>query len=305
MERTLNSHKMNAAMLILRETEPGVMYRYMANHGYNYSTLALGVVEQTSLAGVVALNFMKATATVNGHPVDDIKIDDILHAMASEYIKVLESQTNGRVISVTRDINYKEAWGFHNNVFKRAGYSPDAWTLNSVFSVLPEADCEIYWKKVLASAGNTQAELELAVNTYVLMRMVQLTGSKSSQQMAQGWLNRIESIETARAVVDFGSAKLEKNIEALFKDLSNYFKGLSGSVLGQPGPQSNFPSPAPTPSPRRTAPVKAPLAPIAAPSPPARHSKRRRRGGRPPTTAGGYNNGGHYGGSGDRLKIDP
>jgi hypothetical protein len=53
MERTLNSHNMNTAMLILRETEPGVMYRYMANHGYNYSTLALGVVEQTSLAGVV------------------------------------------------------------------------------------------------------------------------------------------------------------------------------------------------------------------------------------------------------------
>lgn len=98
---------------------------------------------------------MKATATVNGHPVDDIKIDNILHAMAGEYIKVLESQTNGRVISVARDINYKEAWGFHNNVFKRAGYSPDAWTLNSVFSVLPEVDCEIYWKKVLASAGNT------------------------------------------------------------------------------------------------------------------------------------------------------
>ena len=222
------------------------------------------------------LNFKKATATVNGHPVDDIKINNILHAMASEYIKALASQTNGRAITVARDINYKEAWGFHNNVFKKAGCSPSAWTLNSVFSVLPAADSDAYWKKVLASAG-----------------------------MAQGWLDRIESIETARVVVDFGSAKLEKNIEALFKDLSNYFKGLSGSVLGQPGPQSDFPTPAPTPSPRRPAPVKAPLAPIAAPLPPARYRKRRRRGGRPPTTAGGYNNGGHYGGSGDRLKIDP
>ena len=222
------------------------------------------------------LNFKKAAATVNGHPVDDIKISNILHAMASEYIKVLFSQTNGRTITVTRDINYKEAWDFHNNVFKKAGYSPDAWTLNSVFCVLPAADSDAYWKKVLASAG-----------------------------LAQGWLDRIESIEAARVVVDFGRAKLEKNIEALFKDLSDYFKGLSRSVLGQPGPQSDFPTPVPTPSPRRPAPVKAPLAPIAAPSPPAGHRKRRRGGGRPPTTAGGYNNGGHYGGSGDRLKIDP
>lgn len=78
-------------MLVLRGAGPGVMYRYMANHGYNYSALALAVVEQTSLAGGVALNFIKVKATVNGHPVNDIKINNILHTVASEYIKAFAS----------------------------------------------------------------------------------------------------------------------------------------------------------------------------------------------------------------------
>ena len=43
MERTLNYQDIHAAMLILRETEPGVMYRYMASYGYNYSALVLGI----------------------------------------------------------------------------------------------------------------------------------------------------------------------------------------------------------------------------------------------------------------------
>lgn len=45
MERKLLHAHMYAAELILRETEPGVMYRYMEKHGYRYASLALGVAE--------------------------------------------------------------------------------------------------------------------------------------------------------------------------------------------------------------------------------------------------------------------
>ena len=86
---------MHTAELILRETEPGVMCRYMENHGYRYATLALGVAEQNTLAGVVALSFMKETAAAQGVSVDDVKVDSVLRSMASEYIKSLSLQNEG------------------------------------------------------------------------------------------------------------------------------------------------------------------------------------------------------------------
>ncbi|MGO3027438.1 hypothetical protein [Pseudomonas helleri] len=303
MERKLLHTHMHTAELILRETEPGVMYRYMENHGYRYATLALGVAEQNTLAGVVALSFMKETAAAQGVPIDDVKVDSVLRSMASEYIKALSLQNEGGIITVARDIRYDEAWKFHSKVFIDAGYSPDAWTLNSVFSVLPDADCEAYWNKVLASAGDTRAELELAVNTYVLMRLVQINGSEEAQQTAEQWLDRIESMETTRVVVDLGSEKLKQGIDGLLSDLSGYFKGLSGFIFGQPAPPFYTPAPTATP-PIGAVPIAPSLPAVAVPSPPAKRRKKRRGGGRPPTTADGYNNGGHFNGGGDRLRID-
>ena len=224
--------------------------------------------------------------------------------MAGEYIQALSLQNDRGIISVTRDIRYDEAWKFHSKVFIAAGLSPDAWTLNAVLSVLPPADSEIYWNQVLASAGNTSAEFELAINTYVLMRLVKEYGSAEARQSAEPWLERIESIETARAVVDFGSQKLQQSLDGLSNDLSSYFKGISGFIFGQPAPP--FYTPAPTPSPPIGAVPAAPTLPaIPIPSPPVKHRKRRRGGGRPPTTAGGYDNGGHFGGGGVRLRLDP
>ncbi|MES2871634.1 MAG: hypothetical protein V4749_18920 [Pseudomonadota bacterium] len=40
---------------------------------YTYARLALGVVEQNTVSGRVALNFMKATAAEKGQPVDQKK----------------------------------------------------------------------------------------------------------------------------------------------------------------------------------------------------------------------------------------
>ncbi|WP_206540880.1 hypothetical protein, partial [Pseudomonas helleri] len=68
----------------------------------------------------------------------------------------------------------------------------------------------------------------MAVNTYVLMRLVQINGSEEAQQTAEQWLDRIESMETTRVVVDLGSEKLKQGIDGLLSDLSGYFKGLSG-----------------------------------------------------------------------------
>ncbi|MFP3518085.1 hypothetical protein SB766_18025 [Pseudomonas sp. SIMBA_077] len=304
MEKKLLHSHMFSAELILRETEPGVMYRYMEGHGYRYASLALGVAEGNTLAGVVALSFMKETAKAQGIEINDLKIDAILRSMAGEYVKSLSQQSDGRVISVTRDIRFDEAWKFHSKVFLDAGLSPDAWTLNSVFSVLPAENREAYWNTVLASAGNTSAELELAVNTYVFMRMVRMKSSIESQQVAERWLNRIESIETYNVVVKLGSEKLEHSIEEVLNSTYTYFKWLSDFISVQPPSPLNTQAPTVLP-PTEAVPAASILPAIPIPSPPARHRKRRRGGGRPPTTAGGYDNAGHFSGGGVRLRLDP
>ncbi|MES2871633.1 MAG: hypothetical protein V4749_18915 [Pseudomonadota bacterium] len=228
--------------------------------------------------------------------------------MAQGYVDALTLQRDsvGR-IHITRDINHEEAWNFHSEVFRKAGYGEDAWTLHSVFRVMPEANREIYWKQVLASAGDIKAELELAGKTYALMRIVQLQGSDEAQKIADRWLDNIESIENAQAVIDVGGTKLEQSIETLFEGMVDF---IHEKFVPQPYvPQPYFPMPLPTVNPLGGSAPAPVLQPMPIPAPPARRRKKRRgggRGGRPPTTGGGYDNGGFYrGGGGAWLTLNP
>lgn len=288
---------------------PGLMYKYLGSKtgdsrylpnslDYNYARLALGVVEQNTISGKVAFNYMKAAAAEQGQSVDQEKIDSILYQMAHGYLDALSLQKDDRGrIYVTRDISHEEAWKFHSDIFRKAGYGEDAWTLHSVLRVMPEADRKIYWNQVLASAGDIQAELELAGKTYALMYELRLTGSDEAQKIAEGWLDRIEILENAQAIIDIGSTKIGQSVETLFEGMSDF-------IFGKYVPQSYSPKPSLTVTPpRELAPNPPPIQPM--PVPPPRRRRKRLGGRRPPTTAGGYNNGGHYSGGGGRLRIDP
>ncbi|WP_323165411.1 hypothetical protein [Pseudomonas bubulae] len=295
MLEKLDSGNLKFAEGYLRETNPGFLYHYLSGKGYTYATLALGVAEQNTVAGIVALNYMKEVAAAQGMPVDESKTQEILREMASEYLKVLKSQIEDEQLEVVRDINYQEVWKFHSDVFISAGYTADAWTLNSVFTILPEGKREEYWQRVLDSAGNTQAELELAAETYMFMHIASISASSEGRQMAARWIRRIESIENSGAIVKLGSAKLVKIFGGSITQVKAY-------IFGKPV-VPYYPAPAPTSPPPK---IVMPLPPVQMPTqPPARRRRRRGGGGRPPTTAAGYDNGGHYSGGGGRLRIDP
>ena len=297
MQEKLNLDDLGFAEKFLQESSPSIMYQYLSGVGYKYTTLALGVAEQNTIAGIVALNFMKAAAAAQGKPIDDHKVQEILRAMANEYVNALKKQVRDKVLATTREINYIEVWEFHNKVFKNAGYSADAWTLNSVLSVMPEDKREEYWQRVLSSAGDAQAELELAADTYVFMHIMLLKGSQVDRQMAAGWIRRVESLENVSAIIELGTVKIAHGIGHQLNNFNNFF-------YGEPAASFHYPAPAPTPPPPK---VVAPSSPVQMPAqPPARRRRRRRGGGgRPPTTSAGYDNGGHYSGGGGRLRIDP
>lgn len=65
--------------LTLTNQGPQAMYRLFANEGYRYAKLAMGVAEQNTLSGVVALSYMKSTGAAMGKSTDDEVVNKILN----------------------------------------------------------------------------------------------------------------------------------------------------------------------------------------------------------------------------------
>jgi hypothetical protein len=157
-------------------------------------SLANGVAKGDTFAGATAISFMKMTASNIGAPVSDADVARILNQMARGYLSALDSklETNGGS-PISSDVTYQEAWGFHTKVFEDNGLSKDAWTLNSVLSNITENTRESYWQNVLDSAGDLKKELLLAINTVQLMSLATVAGSGANKELAQSWINKVDS----------------------------------------------------------------------------------------------------------------
>lgn len=252
------------------------------------------------MSGAIAMNFMRLTALESGIHLDE-KL--IFNAMAEEYWAVLSRQLKTRDF-ISRDINHQEAWELHNKVFTKFGISPDAWTLNSVFKMMPSDSVrEAYWQETLASAGNAGAELLMAFRTQTFMATASVIGSPEAKLIANRWLSRVDTLSTYRAAgAGFGGA-VQQRIDSLFDSPSQSAFGAPISQL----PPVDFaslpaPAPAPTPSPAVViTPVPSfslPPAP-AVPKPPTKPHRRPRGKRRPhygPTTGRGHPDSGHHGG---------
>jgi hypothetical protein len=239
------------------------------------------------------MNFMRLTAQESGRAIDEHRI---FRAMANAYLRALGKQlaTHGEVI---RDINHQEAWELHNKVFNEFGISPDAWTLNSVFKLMPSDSVrEAYWQEVLASAGNPGAELLMALRTQTFMATASAIGSPEAKLIANKWLSRVDTLSTYRAAGTGIGGVVEQRIDALFDSISQSVFGAPTSQL-PPVDFASLPGPTPTPNPAVSIVPMPPVAPLPVPPvprPPNRPKRRPPR--RPPTTAGGHPGSGHGGG---------
>lgn len=193
MPQELSQADLDSARLLLESSGPSAAYDFLAKQGYTYATLANGVARSNSIAGVVAISFMNVTAARVGVPISSVDVDRILNEMASGYISALSSKVDQVSGVLVEDISYKDAWAFHEEVFVRNGLTVDAWTLNSVLKVITEETREIYWKDVLASAGDGVEEAFLAIKTDKLMSLASSIGSSENKEIAKSWLSRIDS----------------------------------------------------------------------------------------------------------------
>ncbi|MEG0870163.1 MAG: calcium-binding protein, partial [Hafnia sp.] len=160
--------KLIEAKHILEQEGPAKFYDFLEKCGFPYATLANGVAKGDSFAGNAALDFMKATALHEGRPLSEDDVNNIRVLMANGYLNALERKMGDTNI-LTEEITYREAWDFHSEIFTSYGLSADAWTLNSVFQSLTEAESNDYWEMVLSSAGNPSDEKSLAMITLYKM----------------------------------------------------------------------------------------------------------------------------------------
>ncbi|MHC8301726.1 hypothetical protein [Pseudomonas sp. ZS1P83] len=193
MAKVLTVADLEHARNLLASQGPGPMYDFLSAKGYKYATLANGVAKGNSVAGEVAINFMKLTATKMGAPISPDGVDEIRSQMAAEYINTLLGKLKKSNLVLTSDINHKEAWEFHTKVFERNGLTADAWTLNSVLSIMSERSREGYWQAALDAAGSLPAELSLAARTDVLMSTASSAGTEQNRKLAKNWINRVDS----------------------------------------------------------------------------------------------------------------
>jgi subtilisin-like proprotein convertase family protein/Ca2+-binding RTX toxin-like protein len=193
MPQELKMSDLDYAKGLLASKGPEEMYDYLAAKGYKYATLANGVVKGDSVAGEVAINFMKLTASDLNRAMSDSDVNRVRQQMADAYINVLVDKVDKGTGTLTSDINHREAWDFHSKIFKENGLPADAWTLNSVLLVMSQRSREGYWQAALDAAGSLPAELSLAARTDVLMSTASSAGTEQNRKLAKSWINRIDS----------------------------------------------------------------------------------------------------------------
>src|SRR5207253_7030060 len=121
MTQVLTIADLDHARNLLRSQGPSSMYDFLSAKGYKYATLANGVAKGNSVAGEVAINFMKLTAANMGAPMLPESIDAVRFEMAGAYIEKLLDKLRKNNGVLSSDIDHKEAWRFHTDVFKTNG----------------------------------------------------------------------------------------------------------------------------------------------------------------------------------------
>lgn len=133
MPMELTNVDLSHAKSLLDSAGPSAMYDYLSQKGYQYATLANGVAKGDSVAGEVAIGFMKSASSDAGHIMSENDVNRIRGDMADKYIMALRAKLDDNGV-VSSDITHNEAWDFHRVVFNENGLSVDAWTLNHLIS---------------------------------------------------------------------------------------------------------------------------------------------------------------------------
>lgn len=152
----------------IKKNELAAFYQTIKQEtGFKYPTLAMGIVTMDTIAGQVAVSYMKRQASNAGVAMSDKQIDNVRNAMATGYLGALNAKFNRGDFS---DLKWNEALELHNQAFQDIGLPPTAWTLYLPFNTLSAASAADYWESILSSTESLDLSNATSyMDTYLLL----------------------------------------------------------------------------------------------------------------------------------------
>lgn len=231
---TLTKNDLSHFRQLLAHGQLAQAYDELAARGYQYATLANGVVKGDTFSGRIALEFLEKTAEAQKHALSEEAVDAIRMSMANGYLDTLSWQFSNAPALVTRDILADEAWKFHAAVFKNQGLGPDAWTLNQPFTLMDAEARQIYWTFVLNSAGDFTKEVPLGLATDFIMKQAAFDLlAPIEAEDAWRWIHRLHNLDTYLTAVEVIGSQIDQLLASAFPDIvvSKMQNGLNAPTI--------------------------------------------------------------------------
>jgi hypothetical protein len=138
--------------LVTQDTQAGrvAYYEFLADRGYAYAELALGVVTDDGLAGITARDYAETVSQQAGITLTNADWDYISQSlMEADFLARQTAFDNNPGSPATLD--WQDIQLYHNNVFAEVGLPPDAWTPNIILN--HGDDPEAAWQNLIDNGG--------------------------------------------------------------------------------------------------------------------------------------------------------
>ncbi|MDB0523195.1 calcium-binding protein [Ralstonia solanacearum] len=223
MSENINRENINHLKDLLSRGLIDNFYTYLKSEGYAYAGWGGGVAKEDTIAGISAIDYLTGSALMGmgGEAcwnIPQYKSALIKKEMAEAYLQTLDTiaQENKRLTGndeVNRDINAKEVWNFHKDVFQKNGLSVENWTLDSVFKIIQQTQgddaLEAYWESLRDTKGEgVTATLQNILTMYNMHGAIDSTDPAVSK-LAKDWMELVPGI--------FSSEQFMRSIKVLLR----------------------------------------------------------------------------------------
>ena len=189
----------------------GEVYGTLQNAGFAYAGWAKGVVDQNTIAGISAMQFLTGTALagldsntckfLTQPQIDQLKID-----LADAYLRQLTRIADGSS-SVDRDINGQEVLDIHQQGYQENDLPIASWTLDAVFKALLQKGgqeaLEKYWAGLRDTEGDYFDATLFNIATWQFMKnQAETSPDPEIRELATEWLKHVPPHLVAEKVED-------------------------------------------------------------------------------------------------------
>ncbi|MHA3017104.1 tandem-95 repeat protein [Cupriavidus necator] len=184
---------------------------------------------------------MHNTAKDLGRPLTGAQVEKIKLDMAKGYLDALYQQTIDGSLPVTRDIDSREVWNFHRQVFKDNGLPPSAWTLDTPFRLMEKmggpAQVERFWSMLRDTGGGYSDALAANTATLAFMYGASTSPDPVVRAMASDWLEKAPGIASGKELQNFMDAvgRIDQAgfFESMGVDAANTLREIGSHVQDQ------------------------------------------------------------------------